>query len=43
MDVVADLAHWQAVQGSLFGLGIEQRGPVELSRIEQVRKVADCL
>jgi hypothetical protein len=41
VDVVADLAHRQAVQGLLPGPCVEQHGPVELLWIEQVRKLAD--
>ena len=34
-------AHRQRVQGPLSGPGVEQHGPVERVRIEQVREVAD--
>jgi hypothetical protein len=41
MDVIADLADRQAVQGFLTGLCVEQHGPVELNWVKQVGEVAD--
>jgi hypothetical protein len=41
MDIVADLPHRQPIHGLPAGPCVEQQGPVELFRIEQVRKVAD--
>jgi hypothetical protein len=41
VDVVADLAHRQAVEGLLPGACVEQHGPVELMWIEQIREVAN--